>query len=180
MSKRYKNKNSNRKKSKVTQFLSNLVIILVLVGVLGFAINMLDFGTNDKVENVTVYLVPGTEWSSDSSSYGAWCWNNSGVPEGSFVLVTDKDEDCVFEFNVSTEYSRMLFVDLVPEATELGDDWKNKRAQTDNLAVPTDKKVYYHQYANEWSDSTDMLFNVTTSDVAVYLDTSNWQRFKRL
>lgn len=179
MSYRYrKHKNERRRRSERPSWVRIIIVIFVAIAAVGLLANLLDFNidfnfNNDKEETVTVYLVPGDEWA-DGSSIGAWCWNNSGVPEGSFVLGTDKNEDGVYEFNVSTDYSRMLFVDLVPEATELGDDWANKRAQTDNLAIPSNKNVYYHQYANEWSDSTDMLFNVTTADFTVYLDASDW------
>ena len=184
MSYRYrKHKNERRRRSERPSWVRIIIVIFVAIAAVGLLANLFDFSfdfnfNDNKKETVTVYLVPGDDWSSDGSSYGVWCWNNSGVPEGCFVLGADTDEDGIYEFKVSTDYSRMLFVDLNPETTELGDDWKNKRAQTDNLAIPSDKNVYYHQYANEWTDNADILFTVTTSEVTVYIDACNFACLK--
>ena len=175
----YRNK---RPKSKIRSKRGKTVIrtilyVLAVLAVVGFLANLIQpnlFDSFTKNNDVTVYLVPSSSWSFDGSNYGAWCWNNSGVPEGTFVLGTDKDEDGVYEFNIPADYSRMLFVDLVADATELGDDWSNKREQTDNLSVPSDKNVYYHNSVNEWSDSTESIYYISTGDEYVYINTGGF------
>lgn len=169
----------NRKKK--TSFVTILLYILLFSAVAGLVANVIVPGlsniTNDT-STVTVYMVPSEAWSSDGSNYGAWCWNNNGVPEAAFVLGTDKDNDGIIEFNVSTDYSRMLFVDLIPESNQLGEDWCNKRQQTDNLSIPTGKNVYYHQSVNEWSDSPTPIYYVTTDIKTVFINTSNFAALK--
>lgn len=177
------NKNNKRKiaskksNSSLSTFIKTGLAILLILGVIAAIIKVIDIPNlkDDNNQETTpkftnVYLVPSDSWSADGSSYGVWCWNDTGVPASSFVLGTDENEDGVYEFKISKEYTSMLFVDLIPEATELGADWKNKREQTDNLTVPVDDKVYYHHYCSEWAASSDMLFNVTTFDTNVYLD----------
>lgn len=171
-----KKNNLNRKAQNICR---SIIALFAILGIVGGILALFDFNAvdwfKDKLDkepkHVEVYLVPGDEWSSDGSSYGAWCWNDSGVPQGAFILATDENEDGVYELKISKEYTSMLFVDLVPDATELGADWKYKRVQTDNLKVPSDNNVYYHAYANQWSENADAMFVVTTAEVTVYLDT---------
>ena len=176
MNNKNKKNNLNRKAQNICR---SIIALFAILGIVGGILALFNFNASDWIKDklniepkrVEVYLVPGDAWSSDGSFMGAWCWNDSGVPQGEFVLATDENEDGVYELKISKEYTSMLFVDLVPDATELGSDWKNKRVQTDNLTVPKDNNVYYHAYANQWSENADVMFTVTTSAVSVYLDT---------
>ena len=176
MNNKNKKNNLNRKAQNICR---SIIALFAILGIVGGILALFNFSAIDWIKDklnvepkrVEVYLVPGESWNADGSFMGAWCWNDSGVPQGEFVLATDENEDGVYELKISKEYTSMLFVDLVPDATELGADWKNKRAQTDNLTVPKDNNVYYHVYANQWSDNADVMFTVTTSDVSVTLDT---------
>ena len=181
-----KNKNKSKKKKKFNKILSGFLIALLIMGILSAVVSIfeatsvidlssiLDRFKKDKTEYVDVNLVPGDAWSEDSSAYGAWCWNDSSEPSATFVLATDEDGDGVYTVRINTAYTSMLFVDLVPDATEPGADWVYKREQTDNLTVPKDENVYYHVYANTWSDNAELLYNVTTVDVTVFLNTNYW------
>ncbi len=189
MSRYYKNKNQKTKNKKTNSksvfktILSTLLVIAVIGGIAATLRNNEHLNKNDtstKLEYNTIYFMPSDDWSSDGSLYGAWCWSGSGLPAASFVLATDTDEDGVYELKINKEYTGLTFVDLKPDTDSLGVNWDNKRAQTDDLTVPTDKNVYYHQYCNEWSADSNMLYNVTTSETIVYLDnTAQWATFQK-
>ena len=168
-----------RKKSKygLKNVITTITAVLVFITALASVMTLLGGNelNNEKTQKeVTVYFVPGDIWLEDDSTMGAWVWNDYGVPQSKFIVASDEDGDDVYEVTFSEEYTSILFVDLVPNATELGGDWKNKRSQTDNQAVPKDKNVYYHQYSNEWSDTSELLFVVTTEDTTVYLEPMDW------
>lgn len=154
--------------------ISIILTILVIFGVVGLLGSVFDISlpddTNDNVEldPTTVYLVPGPNWASDGSSFGAWCWSNTNLPAAGFVLATDEDDDGVYELNIPGGYTSMLFVDLVPGATNLGVNWENKREQSSDQRVPTDENVYYHAYASEWADHSEMLYSPITQEKTVY------------
>lgn len=187
MSRYYKNKNQKTKykktnsKSVFKTILSTLLVIAVIGAIAATLRNNEQPNKNDtstKIEYNTIYFMPSDDWSSDGSLYGAWCWSGSGLPAASFVLATDTDEDGVYELKINKEYTGLTFVDLKPDADSLGVNWDNKRAQTDDLKVPTDKNVYYHQYVNVWSNSADPIYNVTTEETAVYFERdASWGAF---
>ena len=174
-------KNKKFKNSKFFKIASKVCIVLLILGVIGTVASMLDFTWIDNIVKkdetpnyVDVHIVPGDNWASDGSSYCAWCWNDSGVPAAAFVLATDEDGDGVHTVKVSSEYSNILFVDLVPGATELGASWSNKREQTNNLIVPSDDNNIYHVYASEWSNTADLMFAPTTEVVSVVIQANAW------
>ena len=168
-------KNKRYKKNNSTSVFMTVITTLLIFAVIGGAAAMLrNNEKGNEVEYKTVYLIPSDDWKADSSLYGAWCWSGNGLPAASFVLATDADKDGVYEFKINKEYSGLTFVDLKPDTDQLGVNWDNKRAQTDDLTVPEDDNVYYHQYANEWSTSSDMLFTVTSEEMYVYLDCADW------
>lgn len=111
------------------------------------------FGGGGSSGPVTVYLIPGADWSSDGSAYGIWCWGNPEF-EDTFILAADTDNDGVHEVEIPEGYTNMLFIDLVPECFDLAGDWdNNRRAQTNDLVVPSDNKVYFFVEVGNWSTS---------------------------
>ena len=176
----YKNpnyrKNTNKKnKGKIASIVTTILVVLALFGVMGgIAALMQRNNTSNKDEYNTVYFIPSDDWKADGSSYGAWCWAETGLPGSKFVLATDENEDGVFELKIHKDYTGVNFIDLKPDTDGLGLNWANKRDQTDNVDLPTDNKVYYHQYANEWSNSADPIYNVTTEEVTVYVDITDF------
>lgn len=168
-----KNKHSKNLKSAGMTALSILLIFTAISGIAALFRNGSKAEEN-VIEYKTVYLVPSEAWKSDDSSIGVWCWSNTSIPSASFVLATDENKDGIYEVNINKEYTGLAFVDLKPGETELGVDWANKREQTNNLVVPCDNKVYYHQYANEWSVNSDILFEVTTEVKNVKLNCATW------
>ena len=180
----YKNpnyrKNTNKKnKGKIASIVTTILVVLALFGVMGgIAALMQRNNTSNKDEYNTVYFIPSDDWKADGSSYGAWCWSETGLPGSKFVLATDENEDGVFELKIHKDFTGVNFIDLKPDTDGLGLNWANKRDQTDNVDLPTDNKVYYHQYVNEWSNSADPIYNVTTEDTAVYfVRDASWGAF---
>lgn len=183
---RYYRKNNYKKNKKFTnskfyKIASKVCIVLLILAIVGALASMLDFKWLDNIVKkdeapnyVDVHIVPGDNWAADGSSYGVWCWNDSGVPAAAFVLASDEDGDGVHTVRVSNEYSNILFVDLVPGATELGASWVNKREQTNNLLVPTDENIYYHIYASEWANTSELMFAPTIEEITVYIDADAW------
>ena len=176
----FKNNKHKKHNGKISSIISTILVVLALFGVMGgIAALMQRNNTSNKDEYNTVYFIPSDDWKADGSSYGAWCWAETGLPGSKFVLATDENEDGVYELKINKEYTGLTFVDLKPDTDSLGVNWDNKRAQTDDFTVPTDKNVYYHQYCNEWSADSNMLYNVTTSETTVYLDnTAKWAAFQ--
>lgn len=180
-SKSNKNPRSNTKrknKNKISSVIVTVLVVFALLACLGGLVHLFRNNSSNSIatvsKNQVIYFVPGDDWSADESSYGAWCWNESSMPASKFILGTDDNADGIFEFVIPTDYSSLLFVDLKPGTAQLGLNWENVRAQTTDLVLPTDEKNYYHQYANEWSATSDMLFNVTTEEKNVYLDCADW------
>lgn len=172
---RTNNKNKRKNASRVSSILATILIVASLLACVGGVVHFFRGKNNTSDNNVVVnekivYFVPGDEWSSDASGYGAWCWSESSLPASRLVLGTDENEDGTYEFKIPDGYTSLLFVDLKPEATQLGLNWENVRAQTTDLVVPTDENVYYHQYASEWTANSNMLYNVTTEEIDVFLD----------
>ncbi len=96
----------------------------------------------------TVYLVPNDAWKADDSFYGVWCWGDSVT--GVFALISDANDDGIYEYEIPEGCNYIIFVDMIPGATDIGNEWVNKREQTSNLSVPTDSNVYYHVSVGNW------------------------------
>ena len=176
MSKYKRRKYINNSKKDYKSIILTLFSALLLFGVIGGVVVLIpNLHTSDEIiEYKTLYLVPSSSWLEDGSVMGAWCWDDDRIPAAQFVLASDDDQDGVYEVNVNTEYKSILFVDLNPGTTQLGADWSNKREQTDNLIIPSDDNIYYHQYNNEWRDNSDLVYTVTTTDIMVHLECENW------
>lgn len=172
----FKNNKHKKHNGKISSIISTVLVVFAILAVFG-GLGALMHRDSDsaKLEYKTIYFMPSDDWSFDGSLYGAWCWSGSGLPAASFVLATDTDEDGVYELKINKEYTGLTFVDLKPDTDSLGVNWDNKRAQTDDLTVPTDKNVYYHHCVNEWSNSADPIYNVTTEEVTVYFDVTDYQ-----
>lgn len=149
--------------SKTRNVVMGVAAVLLIVALCGGAAAL--FRNNDKSNNmITVYVVPSDGWVQDESLIGAYVWIDNS---NKFVLASDEDEDGVYELTFDKKFKSVIFVDLKPDTNNLGLNWANVREQSSDLDVPTDKNVYYHQYVNEWSDSKEILFNVTTDNVSV-------------
>lgn len=171
----------NQKKSH--SFLSTVLAVFVAftaIALVGTMFKVDDTPTVDKVEleTSTVYFIPSKQWAEDNSSYGVWCWSDNSLPAARFVLATDVDENGVYELEIPTGYTSMLFVDLNQGATNLGLNWENKRDQTQDMTVPIDDNIYYHQYDNSWSNSSDLLYSPTTEEVNVAINIYTWDQYQ--
>ena len=99
-----------------------------------------------------VYLVVNSAWN-DGSVMGAWVWGAGDQ----WIVATPTDDPNVFEIALPAGTNMLVFADLNADATELGDQWVNKREQSGDLAVPdkSDDKIYYHVATASWSNSSE-------------------------
>ena len=107
------------------------------------------FGSSEPSDTPTVgepasvvYLVPGS-WNGLCA---AWCWVFGS--EGSWVTLTDKDNDGVYECNVPAGCDMIVFANF-GDAMEA--DWDYKVAQTSDMKIPAAPDVYYHADTATWS-----------------------------
>lgn len=112
-------------------------------------------GNGDDITQTStekVYLVLDSAWN-DGSVVGAWVWPDGG--DGQWVETTATEDANVFEMVLPEGVNNVVFADLNAGATELGDQWANRRAQTEDLVLPgaSDDKVYFHVSNNSWSNS---------------------------
>jgi hypothetical protein len=171
-----------RKKSKLgfKNVITTITAVLLFITAMASVMTLLGGNelNNEKTpKDITVYFVPGEIWLEDNSTMGAWVWNDYGVPQSKFVVASDADGDDVYEVKFSEEYTSLLFVDLVPNATELGSDWVNKREQSANLKVPKGK-TYYHVYDNTWDDNPGVKYVRTKEIVPIFFDSTNTSNLK--
>ena len=157
---RYYNRKNNKKKFTNTKFYktgSKILVVLLMLGVVGAMVSLLDFSwfKNDEneapVEYKTVYLVPGDKWDGDSSNYLAYVWTDGS---NQFVNPKYSEENKAWEFTFDAKYKSIIFVDLKEETNSIGLNWSNVREQSPDCVVPEDANVYYHQNDNVWSDSS--------------------------
>ena len=178
MSRYYKNKNFKKNQFKNSKFYktgSKILVVLLMLGVVGAMVSLLDFSwfKNDKnetpVEYKTVYLVPGDEWDVDSSNYLAYVWTDGS---NQFVNPKYNEENNAWEFTFDAKYKSIIFVDLKEETNSIGLNWSNVREQSPDCVVPEDDNVYYHVSENIWSNSAEPLYTVTTEVISVRLGSS--------
>ena len=149
------------RKSNGSVFKKILTVFLVIGAVASLGA-LLGVGNNVDVPNPnppvgenfkTVYLVPSRDWSEDSSEYAAWCFGVD-YPAACHIKGSYNEYIGAIEFKVRKEYTQIIFID-VKAGTGFNGNWDNKRSQTEDLILPEDDNVFYHQYANEWrSDAT--------------------------
>ena len=101
-----------------------------------------------------VYMVLNSDWN-DGSIVGAWVWANGA--DGQMVVATPTSDANVYEVAIPAGTNLIVFFDLNAGATELGDQWANKRVQSEDMAIPdkSDDKVYYHVSNGTWSNSSE-------------------------
>ena len=123
-----------------------------------------------------VYMVLNSEWN-DGSLIGAWVWAQG--MDGQMVVATPTDDANVFEVAIPTGANLIVFFDLKAGETDLGNEWANRRAQSDDLAIPdkSDDKIYYHVGVGAWSNDTTPPEDVgaPTVDTPIYfVPNTNW------
>ena len=167
---KYRKKHVKKKKIELKSVVVTVLSILLVAAALGgLAALFRNKNVFEKQENTTVYLIPSSAWNDDNSNIGAYVWLGDS---NKFVLGSDKNEDGIFEFTFDSKYTSVIFVDLKPDTNNVGLNWSNVREQSSDLIVPEDDNVYYHQYVNQWSDTSEILYNVITEPITVKLDSS--------
>lgn len=169
---KYRKKYVKKKKIELKSVVVTALSILLVVAALGgLAALFRDKNVFEKEENTIIYLIPSSTWNDDNSNIGAYVWLGDS---NKFVLGSDENEDGIFEFTFDAKYTSVIFVDLKPDTNNVGLNWSNVREQSADLLVPEDDNVYYHQYVNQWSDTSETLYNVITEPVTVKLDSSGF------
>ena len=186
MSKYYKSynkkRNYKRKENKKVRSVFRVVAFILLgLAIVGLTFNLFETIFNHDKENAvnenrTIYYIPNNEWNIDvhtlKSNVAAWVWNEEGEPKSKFVLGKDSNNDGIIEFSFDNRYTGVNFVNLKSGMILSSNiKWEDVEVQTDDIALPNDENVYYHHYANEWSNSDERLFEVTTEEMSVFFYT---------
>ena len=95
---------------------------------------------------VTLYLKPNSNWTSDNAWFAIHYWNDNG---SHWVKCTDSDGDGYYEGTIPSGYSNIIFCRMNPASTALS--WDNSWNQTNNLTVPTNGNNCYTVAAGAWS-----------------------------
>ena len=82
---------------------------------------------------VTIYLNPW-EWAKDSAWFAVYAYGNGET----WYKMTDSDGDGIYECEIDSKYSNVIFTRNNPDKTDL--NWDSKWNQTVNLTIPTDGK----------------------------------------
>lgn len=119
-----------------------LSLIIVLAMVLTF-LPVLTFAADSTT---TVYLDPGLDadqnpiWDQAGAWFAAWAWQTGSA--GSWFTLADKDADGIYEAELPTGYSNVIFVRMADTATEPNWDDDNKWNQTNDLTISGNHNLY--------------------------------------
>ena len=109
------------------------VVLLLSVAPIG---PFLDVVTNAATAT-KVYMQPNSNWKTDNARFAAYFFGNGEK----WVSMTDSDGDGIYEANVPSGYSKVIFVRMNPSNSN--NDWNAKWNQTGDLTVPTGNSVLY-------------------------------------
>ena len=91
---------------------------------------------------VTIYLNPW-EWAGDSAWFAVYAYGNGET----WYKMTDSDGDGIYECEIDSKYSNIIFTRNNPGKTDL--NWDSKWNQTVDLTIPTDGKNCFT--INSWN-----------------------------
>ena len=121
-----------------------LCLMLALVMVLG----MFPALHAQAAEDMTLYLVPNSNWKNDNARFAIYYWNAAGT--NAWASMSDTDGDGVYEGVIPAGYPNIIFCRMSPTAT--ANNWNNKWNQTADLTVPTDGTNCYTVKAGTWDN----------------------------
>ena len=108
----------------------------------------------------TIYLKPNSNWTQDNARFAAYFFGNGEK----WVDMTDGDGDGLYEVEVPSGYSKVIFCRMNPSAS--ANNWNNKWNQTGDLTIPTDGKNQFTIPSGSWDGATTT-WSIYTPAVAV-------------
>ena len=96
----------------------------------------------------TIYLKPNSNWTQANARFAAYFFGNGEK----WVDMTDGDGDGLYEVEVPSGYSKVIFCRMNPSAS--ANNWNNKWNQTGDLTIPTDGKNLFTIPSDSWDGAT--------------------------
>ena len=102
-------------------------------------------------EPSAVYFVPNDGWKSDEAWFAAYMWNAAG--DNNTVVLVDEDEDGIYECEIPTDVTGLIFCRMNPAYTEFA--WNSETEadhvwnQTEDLTVGVEPNNYF--YITGWA-----------------------------
>ena len=115
--------------SSLKRLLSMIVVFAMIVTMLPLSI----FAADD----VTLYLVPNTNWLKDNARFAIYYWNDSG---NNWTSMSDADGDGMYEGTIPSGYTNVIFCRMNPGSST--NNWNNKWNQTGDLTYDGTNNCY--------------------------------------
>ena len=136
-----------------------------LLGILGITALLLagNFAWQNAKEvdaaGKTVYLDPGA-WISDKPTFWAHAWNSSTSED---VQLFDEDGDGIYQADINSENTNILFVRAASNATEI---WGSKWNQSEDQLIPTNGDMCWNfdSFDGDGGNSTGHWSNHTSAN----------------
>ncbi len=97
----------------------------------------------------TIFLKPNSNWTQANARFAAYFFGNGTT----WLDMTDKDGDGIYQVVAPTGYSSVIFCRMDPDKT--ANEWANKWNQTGNLTLQTNGNNLYTVPDTWWDSSTD-------------------------
>ena len=121
--------------------------------------------------DTTLYLKPNSNWVQSDAWFAMYYWNNNG---SHWVKMTDADADGLYEAQLPSGFSNVIFCRMNPGSTAL--DWSNKWDQTVDLTFNGTKNLFtvangaWNNANGTWSthEAADIPQETTTAEGLSY------------
>ena len=144
-------------RSKTMNRLLSLVLCLCMVLALMPAIPL----TADAATATKIYLKPNSEWKQAGARFAAYFFGNGEK----WVSMTDSNGDGIYECDVPSGYTQVIFCRMNPSTSTNDWDSGNKWNQTADLNVPTDNKILFTVAAGYWDNASTTWSTPSCDDV---------------
>ena len=95
----------------------------------------------------TIYLKPNANWKVDGARFAAYFFNGDA---NTWMSMTDADGDGIYECEVPSGYTNVIFTRMNPATSD--NNWDNKWNQTSDLTIPTDGTNCYAVAEGAWDN----------------------------
>ena len=116
---------------RTTKFLAALIIVLTLM------MSILPL-TAIAADEYTLYLAPNSNWKVDNARFAVYVWIEGGEYE--WFDMTDPDGDGIYEANIPSKYSSVIFCRMDPSHET--NKWDYKWNQTNDLTYNGTDNLY--------------------------------------
>ena len=95
---------------------------------------------------LTVYLKPNSNWTQANARFAVYTWGGSAGEK--WIDMTDSDGDGVYEAQIPTGYTSIIFCRMNPSTT--ANNWNNKWNQTSDLTLEANSNNCYTVKSGTW------------------------------